>query len=65
VLARERAKARHVVHHVRLLQEKVELLQADGVALELLAEKGFHEGLATGKAGNLGSRGVDCGSGPQ
>ena len=42
VLARERAVALHVLHHLGLLQEEVQFLQADRVAFELLAEKGFH-----------------------
>ena len=42
--AGELAKALHVVHHVRLRQEEVQFLQADGEALELLAEEWFHGG---------------------
>jgi len=41
VLAGEGAEALHVLHHVGLLQEEVQLLQADRIALELLAEKGL------------------------
>jgi len=40
--ARERAEALHILDDFRLLKEKVQLLEADGVAFELLAEEGFH-----------------------
>ena len=42
VFARERAEPVHVADHVRLREEEVQLIEADGIAVELLAEKGFH-----------------------
>ena len=42
MLAREHAVLRHVGHDVFAREQEVELLQAPGVALQLVAEKRFH-----------------------
>jgi hypothetical protein len=61
VLARELAKALHVVHHFGLREVEVQLLQADGEALELLAEEGFHAGLNVIAGGTRNPlRGSEC-----
>jgi hypothetical protein len=40
------------LHHVRLGQEEVQLIEAYGVALKLLAEEGFHASIE-GKKGQV------------
>jgi hypothetical protein len=42
MLTRELQKLRHVAHDVFAGQQKVKLRQPQGVAFELLDQKGFH-----------------------